>query len=277
MNNISVIIPTWNRAATLERAIRSALNQTLPPLEVLVCDDGSTDESRELVESINDSRVLWIDGEHSGRPAIPRNRGIRASQGEWFAFLDSDDEWLPEKLEKQLEYVYKIGCDAVCSNAIRYVPSQGDSRNEYLHIFEESISFTELIHNNYVICSSVLIRKDIVDKCKGFPENRALIAMEDYALWLRAATFTEFAFLNEPLLIYRDEPEVSIRAYGSSVWKQKINILNSFISWACETDCAENNKQYLDLTKKLLWHARTENAKMRLKTIPLKIKSLVTK
>ena len=149
MSNISVVIPTFNRAATLGKAIRSALEQTFPPLEVLICDDGSTDKSREIVESINDSRVRWIDGEHGGRPGIPRNRGIRASRGEWLAFLDSDDEWLPEKLEKQLTHANKMGCDAVCSNAIRYIPSQGHLGPMFVRwTLGISVSFPVLLQNN---------------------------------------------------------------------------------------------------------------------------------
>ena len=270
MRGISVIIPTWNSASTLEKSIRSALEQILSPLEVLVCDDGSTDESREIVDSINDSRVQWIAGAHSGRPAIPRNRGIRASRGEWLAFLDSDDEWLPEKLENQFALVNKMGCDASCSNAIRYVPLQGHLGAYYKHNIGEVISFTELIHNNYVICSSVLIKKDIVDKCNEFPEDKAVKAVEDYALWLRTATFTNFAYVNEPQLIYRDEPEASIRAYNhSSIREQRINVLKSFISWAQETN-DRSNKHYLTLAKKLLWQAKIENALSHVN--PLKIK-----
>src|SRR5262245_1813867 len=99
---ISVIIPTWNRAQSVKRAISSALRQTHPPHEILVCDDGSTDNTEEVVRAMGDSRVRWIAGPHAGCPAVPRNRGIAASKGDWIAFLDSDDAWLPEKLEAQI-------------------------------------------------------------------------------------------------------------------------------------------------------------------------------
>lgn len=279
MTNISIIIPTFNRAATLGKAIRSALEQTFSPLEVLVCDDGSTDKSREIVRSINDSRVRWIDGERSGRPAIPRNRGIRASRGEWLAFLDSDDEWLPEKFEKQLAHANKMGCDAVCSNAIRWIPSQEYSGPMFVRwTLGDSISFPALLQNNYVICSSVLIKKDIVNRYQGFPEDKAFRTNQDYALWLRIATFTNFAYLNEPLLIYRDEPEASIRAHSSSVWQQRITILKYFVSWAHGTEYAiKNNKEYLDLAQKSLLRARAENRRLRLRTMLSKPKRWVVK
>lgn len=103
MTKISVIIPTWNRAETLGKAISSALNQTFPPFEIVVCGvDGSPDQ--EIFNLINDPRMRWIEGGRDGLASIPRNRGIKASRGEWLAFLDSDDEWLPDKLEKQLEH-----------------------------------------------------------------------------------------------------------------------------------------------------------------------------
>src|SRR5262249_7122187 len=100
--SVSVIIPTWNRAATVMAAVESALAQTHAPLEVLVCDDGSSDDSAQRVGALPDPRVRWLPGPRGGRPAIPRNRGIAAARGEWLAFLDSDDEWLPDKLERQL-------------------------------------------------------------------------------------------------------------------------------------------------------------------------------
>ncbi len=81
MGNISVVIPTWNRADTIEKAVCSALDQIVLPFEILVCDDGSTDGTEQIVKSIGDERVKWIPSPHSGRPALPRNRGIQRRQG----------------------------------------------------------------------------------------------------------------------------------------------------------------------------------------------------
>ena len=106
---VSVIIPTYNRQHTLLAAIQSALSQTLPPLEVLVCDDGSTDGSAEAVAALDDPRVRWLTGPHAGYPAVPRNRGLREARGEWVAFLDDDDVWLPEKLAVQKKMLYATG------------------------------------------------------------------------------------------------------------------------------------------------------------------------
>ncbi len=257
MTEISVIIPTWNRAETLGKAILSALNQTLPPFEVLICGvDGSPDQ--KVVNSINDSRVRWIEGGRDGLASIPRNRGIQASKGDWLAFLDSDDEWLPDKLEKQLRHATRMGCGAACSDAIRYIPSQGYAGTILNgEVSGDSISFPLLTTNNYVVCSSVLIKKDIVEKCCGFPEDKSLKVGEDYALWLRTATFTDFAFVNEPLLIYRDEPQTSIRAFSPPILELRVNVFKSFVSWVNNPDYDRNNKKYFYLAKKLLFEART--------------------
>lgn len=251
MAEISVIIPTWNRAETLGKAISSALNQTLSPYEVLVCGvDGSPDQ--KVVNSINDPRVRWIEGGKDGLASIPRNIGIKASKGEWLAFLDSDDEWLPEKLEKQFKHATEIGCDASCTNAIRYIPSQ-EYTGEYVDdIFEDQISFPLLLKDNCIICCSVLVKKELVEKSNYFPEDPKLKVGEDYALWLRIATLTNFAFVNEPLLIYRDDPQNSIRAFCLPYWDLKANVLKSFISWAENESVDKVNRKYLGLAKKFL-------------------------
>lgn len=242
MNDVSVIIPTWNRAATLEKAITSALEQTFPPLEVLVCDDGSTDDSREIVNSINDSRVRWIEGPRGGRPAIPRNRGIRDAKGEWLAFLDSDDQWLPEKIEKQLDIAENFkNCRAVSSNAYRFIPNKGIVGN-LLEWNKEIISFNDLLKLNYIICSSTLIHSSIFKKVIGFPEYSELEALEDYALWFRVLTQTDFIFMNEPLIIYTDDHINSIRSKGTNnFYIQRKFVFNNFLEWAKTQECLNHS------------------------------------
>lgn len=231
MSDVSVIIPTWNRAETIEKAVRSALAQTVSPLEVLVCDDGSTDNTEQIVKSIGDQRVRWIPGPHGGRPSIPRNRGIMESKGEWLAFLDSDDEWLPEKLDRQLSLAGKIGCKAICCNAYRFIPDRG-IEGVLLQWGKEMVTFQDLLQVNHVICSSALIHRSLSETVIGFPEAPQLKALEDYALWLRVSTQTDFAFVNEPLVIYRDDANSSVRKEGTDVWLQKKLVLKDFRQWA---------------------------------------------
>lgn len=269
MNDVSVIIPTWNRADTIEKAVRSALDQTIPPLEVLVCDDGSTDNTHGIIRSINDLRVKWIEDARGGRPAIPRNRGIRESKGDWLAFLDSDDEWLPEKLEKQLLYAEKFNCKAVCSNAYRSIPGENDLI-ELLSWKEERIKFDDLLRVNHIICSSTLIHRSLFEMVDGFPEGEGLKGFEDYALWLRVATQTDFSFLNEPLLIYRDDPENSIRGEGVDVWSQRQRVLMDFRTWGKKKNISN---EYLREAKKQYFFCLFQKTKTVAVSCARKIKS----
>lgn len=230
-NQVSVVIPTYNRANTIEASIKSALNQTYPIREVLVCDDGSTDDTQTIVESIADERVKWLPGEHMGRPAIPRNRGVRAAIGEWLAFLDSDDEWDKNKVQLQLTYAEKYGTRAVCSNAYRFLPEQGIV-GRYLECQKDILTFEDLSKGNYVICSSAMLHRSLLPIVHGFPEETELKALEDYALWLRTATQTGFAFVNQPLVTYLDTPNTSIRAHSQNDGVQRKYVFNNFLQWA---------------------------------------------
>lgn len=230
MEDISVIIPTWNREKTLRKAIQSVLNQTIHPLEILVCDDGSTDNTFKVIKSLNNSKVKWIAEKHSGLPAVVRNRGIKESKGEWIAFLDSDDEWHPEKIEKQLAFIKKTGYLAICSNAYN-INSKGE-RKKYLNYSKNTITFSDLLNVNYVILSSAIIHKSILSKCVGFPEILELKTGQDYAFWLRVATQTNFIYLNKILVNYNNDPKNSIRKFTKDTYKQKQIILKDFLRWA---------------------------------------------
>lgn len=230
MIEVSAIIPTWNRAFDLEKAARSVLNQSISSIELLICDDGSTDDSKNLLSKITDNRLRWIDCTRSGRPAIPRNIGIRESRGEWLAFLDDDDEWLPDKLEKQLQAAKNAGCLAVCSNAVRFVPDKGMAGN-YLTLEREQINFDDLLKVNEVICSTALVHKSLLENAIGFPEDEQLKALEDYALWLRIATMSTFAYIAEPLIVYKDQPTTSIRSNNISEWEQRRRVFANLLKW----------------------------------------------
>jgi len=230
---ISVIIPTWNRAHTLGKAIQSVLAQTVPVWEILVCDDGSTDDSQKLVQGINDKRVFWLAGPHGGLPALPRNRGLSVAQGDWIAFLDSDDEWLPTKLEKQLEALQQTGARALCCNAYR-VQSQNQENTElfFFQAISRLTTLDELLGTNPVICSSTLIHRSVLTVAGPFPESPGLKAIEDYALWLRVACLTPFYFIEEPLLSYHDNPEESVRQEDVDPLEQRLRILQDVSQWA---------------------------------------------
>lgn len=228
--SVSVIIPNFNRAELLEQAIASALAQTLAPKEVLVCDDGSTDNSKGVVAGFRDARVRWLAGEHSGLPAVARNRGIHASCGDWLAFLDNDDTWLPNKLTLQLEAAQASGCQAVCGNAVR-VDRDGRNIGLYFTMPDHQLTFKRLLRINEVICSSVLVRRPLVLSVGSFPESPALKSVVDYSLWLRVATVTTFAYQSDTLVNYRDVPSDSIRKGDCNYWEQHRLVLSDLMGW----------------------------------------------
>ncbi len=214
---ISVIIPTWNRGKLLEQAVQSALNQTFQPLEVIVCDDGSTDDSIEALETnfaeqILQKKLRILRCGRNRLPAIVRNIGIKNSRGNWIAFLDSDDYWLPEKLEKQVNFLENnTGIKAICTNAFR-INTNGTVLGNYFNLSaNRTFSWHHFRFHNPAICSSMMLSSELRALDAKFPESSSFKAIEDYALWLMIASETKVAFLAEPLLAYLDHPQTSIR------------------------------------------------------------------
>ncbi len=237
-NLVSVIIPTWNRQKQVVRAIKSTLNQSYNYIEILVCDDGSTDNTKEVITEMSkkDKRIKWIPGEHTGLPAIPRNRGIKHSSGEWIAFLDSDDYWDKTKIYKQLKRLKEKKLLASCTNGYK------DKDIFYKNIKKEEFTFEDLIKNNNVIASSTLINKELLIKTGKFPIDKELKAIEDYQFWLRISSFTNFAYVDEPLIYYNNNVKTSIRKNSLPYLRQKQIIYKHFILWNKWTPSIFRNK-----------------------------------
>lgn len=211
---VSVIIPTYNRAELLCRAVDAILTQTVAPLEILIIDDGSTDHTAAALAGYGPA-IRHICIAHSGLPATARNEGIRLAQGEWVAFCDSDDLWLPNKLEKQLGVLAGYPeAGLVCCNAHAIGPD-GDMLGRLVAprwLESGPLTLGELIERNFVVASSVLLRRSLLERAGLFPEQPALRALEDYDLWLRVAAIAPVIYLSQPLVLYRDSPTTSVRA-----------------------------------------------------------------
>lgn len=207
----------------------SVLHQTYPPYEVLVCDDGSTDDTEQVVRSIEDPRIRWINGPHSGRPAVPRNRGIDVCGGDWVAFLDSDDVWLPERLETQVSALSGTQLGAICSNAYREVG--GVRVGILIHETRGILGFGDLVRDNKVVCSSMLVARQVLHRTGGFPESTALRVGEDFCLWMKVSKITPIGFVDEPLVIYRDEPLSSVRLGSPSLIQLRLHVLEEYMRW----------------------------------------------
>jgi len=189
---VSVIIPTYNRAEVLRRCLESLTKQTFKNFEVLVCDDGSIDHTSSVVEEFSKRLNIVYDYDSNfGGPARPRNRGINLARSKYLAFLDSDDWWTPEKLEKSLPPL-EDGADIVFHD-LYIVSSLNQTR------FKKRVKSRQTKKNVYVdlLCqggilpnSSVVVTAKIMRQIGGFCEDKELIAKEDFDAWLRIAQKT---------------------------------------------------------------------------------------
>jgi len=186
-NIISVIIPTYNRSKELKRCLESLTRQTYKKFEVIVCDDGSTDNTKEVVNSYrNVLNIIYIKDENFGGPARPRNNGIKLSNGEYIAFLDSDDWWCERKLEISLACLKK-GHDIIFHDMflVNYLNFSKNYKILSFSVPKSKILYQLLTEGNILINSSVIVRKKIIDKVGFFDENKEIIASEDYDYWIR--------------------------------------------------------------------------------------------
>ena len=197
MNRISVIIPTYNRADRVVAALGSVLAQTRPPDEVIVVDDGSTDNTSERLAPYHE-RIHYVCQPNRG-PASARNTGIKQASGELVAFLDSDDLWLPKKLERQLAAFANDRALRICHtneiwirNGVRVNPMRKHQKYGG-HIFEKVLPLC------IVSPSSVIMTRQLLNEMGGFDES--LPACEDYDLWLRVLCRYPIAYIEEPLVI----------------------------------------------------------------------------
>jgi glycosyltransferase involved in cell wall biosynthesis len=194
--NISVIIPTWNRAARLANALQSVFAQTLPAAEVIVVDDGSTDDTRRLVRSrFPDARYIYQSNRGVSRA---RNTGIQAASGDWIALLDSDDHWFPDKLALQCERLHARPGYRICHsdeiwirNGRRVNPGKKHAKYGG-HIFRQCLPLCAISP------SAVMIQRDLFDEVGLFDER--LPACEDYDLWLRICARHPVLYIDTPLI-----------------------------------------------------------------------------
>lgn len=206
MARVSVIIPTYNRSDLLKQAIDSVLAQTFSDYEVIVVDDGSTDDTGLMMKDYS-ALVRYVKIAHTGLPAVARNVGLHMAQGDYISFLDSDDLWVPKKLEKQLtimETHSSVGL--VCSNGFLLRDNVTNTTLYFENFPERNDRLLNdlLLDGNFVITSTVMIRRSLLKRTGFFSENSLLRAIEDYDLWMRLAAISNIYCISEPLGIYRD-------------------------------------------------------------------------
>lgn len=225
MNNlplVSVVIPTYNRAHLIERAVQSVLHQTYPHIELIVVDDGSTDDTADVLARLSDPRLHYIRLPHNIGGGGARNVGLQQSHGKYVSFLDSDDEFLPTMLEKLvalLEQVQQIDRHAgvvYCSHYINY---------SYDHLRQRQILSRTPMNNGNVLAhiwrgwtyplSTFLLRRELVVAVGGFDER--LPRLQDYELWVRLAQVSPFYTISEPLVIKHEFATVQTSRHPTSI------------------------------------------------------------
>ncbi|MDY0362369.1 MAG: glycosyltransferase family 2 protein [Desulforegulaceae bacterium] len=201
-NFISVIIPVYNRAWCITEAVKSVLQQTYKNFELIVVDDGSDDATGQILENYKDNHenIKVLFQKNKGVSAA-RNLGIKNSNGDFIAFLDSDDLWEPQKLEVQIEHFKKNKNCVVCQTEEIWVKNNKRINPKKKHKKPEGDIFIQSLSLCLVSPSAVMMKKEFFDKAGLFDEK--MTACEDYDLWLRASLLFDFNLIEKPFVIKR--------------------------------------------------------------------------
>lgn len=200
----SIIIPSYNRSNLLKMCLESVLCQTYTDWEAIVVDNNSIESNREIVESYNDSRITFISNPNYGIIAVSRNIGLERAKGDWICFLDSDDIWMPNKLEQIFQYLDKyefifhdMKIYSITDNLLKITGSLS-GRQLTSDPFEDM-----LLDGNPCINSSVVIKRNIIDKVGPISQDPNLVGVEDFDYWLRIVQQTKhIKYLNQDLGYY---------------------------------------------------------------------------
>jgi glycosyltransferase involved in cell wall biosynthesis len=201
---VSVIIPAYNAIRYLPETLSSVFNQTFSDLEIVIVNDGSTDETERWVKQQTDPRLRVISQENKGASKA-RNTGILNSEGEYLAFLDSDDLWAPSKLERQVKVLDTYSDTGLVYTWVTSIDEKGVSRGRQYKNFAEGKIWETLVFHNVLECGSTpLVRRSCFEEVGMFDET--LTNVEDRDMWLRIARFYDFKVVKEPLVYYRQHP-----------------------------------------------------------------------
>ena len=194
---VTVVIPTYNSASLLPAAITSVRSQQWPNLDIIVVDDGSTDGTERVLDALaRDGGLCWFRQDNAGAAAA-RNRGIKAATGDWIAFLDSDDVWLPDKLATQFEALEKAGADfSFTDSRLRF--ANGDERDLQCPVLKGPL-MPQLIKGTLFGTPTVMVRRRCFERVGFFDEQ--LRTGEDWDMWLRLASAFKHAWVPEPLCL----------------------------------------------------------------------------
>lgn len=181
---ISIIMPSFNSEKTIARAIDSIINQTFTNWQLIIIDDNSSDNTSQIIKKyeLEDGRISYVINDKNYGSGYSRNCGIKISTGKYLAFLDSDDMWLPHKLNNQYKMMINEGVDFSCSEyfVVNDLGSNGNSVFKRISIPYNKITYQKLISHNLICTSTVIVSKSILGD-KLMPDIRR---RQDYAMWL---------------------------------------------------------------------------------------------
>lgn len=210
--DVSVVVPTYNRAGVLGRALDSVFSQTRQPEQVIVVDDGSTDGTSEVIK--RDYPLVTCVRQTNAGVSAARNRGIAEASSEWIAFLDSDDEWKPGKLQGQLDALRQNPSFHICHTNEIWIRNGKRVNEGKRHAKSGGRIFQRCLPLCVISPSSVIVRRALLEELGGFDES--LPVCEDYDLWLRICSRHPVLFLEEPLVVKHGghDDQLSKRYWG---------------------------------------------------------------
>jgi glycosyltransferase involved in cell wall biosynthesis len=219
MPTISVVIPVYNGERTILETIKSVLNQTFSDFELIIINDGSHDQTLEMVERIQDSRLKVFSYANAGLSAS-RNRGVYHACGEYISFIDADDLWTPDKLEAQLRVLQENPKAGVAYSWTNYIDESGHFCRRGSYITATGNVHAKLLLVNFLENgSNPLICRQALIEVGGFEES--LLAAEDWDMWLRLAARYDFVCVPSPQILYR----VSANSMSTNILKQEVATL----------------------------------------------------
>jgi glycosyltransferase involved in cell wall biosynthesis len=226
--DVSVVVPTYNRAGVLGRALDSVFSQTRQPEQVIVVDDGSTDGTSEVIKR-DYPLVTWLRQTNAGVSAA-RNRGIAEASSEWIAFLDSDDEWQPGKLERQLDALRQHPSFHICHTNEIWIRNGKRVNEGKRHAKSGGWIFQRCLPLCVISPSSVIVRRALLEELGGFDES--LPVCEDYDMWLRICSRHPVLFLEEPLVVKHGghDDQLSKRYWGMD--RFRIHAIEKILNYA---------------------------------------------
>lgn len=239
MPKVSVVVPAYNAMNYLPKTLENVLRQTFNDFEVIVINDGSSDEIEQWVSQITDPRVTLISQKNQGL-AGARNTGIDHSSGDYIAFLDADDLWEPTKLEKQVHSLDENPDVGLIYTWVAYINDKGDSTGRVFKNQVEGDVWEKLIEHNIVECGSVaMVRRACFDTVGVFDRNLGSY-VEDWDMWLRIASRYPFKLVKEPLVYYRQSSSSASRNWEAMEKSFRIVIEKAFNSANAELQYLKN-------------------------------------